>query len=1041
MKRSVSRFAALAAAVLMMLPFGASAQSKRQLRSWFAPMCVEIKEQIADHSTMSGRLTVDKVAVQGKKLHIYFSRYISDRTLSSDDLLEINDIISRRMPEKYRSYRNSFAAYSCGTPLEELVGRHSSGLGATEAHRAVLSAPAPQPLVRNISSPVQAPLCGRHIALWQSHGRYYNQEEGIWKWQRPRLFTTCEDLFTQSYVLPFLVPMIENAGAVVLLPRERDIQWRELIVDGDGPISDGTYTETCGRHPWETLSGSGFARLREIYTDGQNPFEEGSCRAVASCSDSRSASTAVWTPAIEEAGEYAVYVSYATTARSTANARYRVTHNGGDTDFLVNQTMGGGTWIYLGTFGFSPGAEGQGVTLTSDTGRQGETVTADAVRFGGGMGNISRRPTDADADGKPRSFENEPVTGTSGMPRWCEGSRLYLQWAGMVDTIYSTTSFFDDYCDDYKSRPLWVNALLGGSSRAAGTPGYRIPVDLSFALHSDAGITPGDSIVGTLAIYTKTSDGSDLYPGGGPRAVGREFADIVQSQVVDDVRATMAPDWNRRSIWDKSYYESRVPFVPSMLLEMLSHQNLADMRLGLDPVFKFTVSRAVYKGMLRFMGYLAGEEYAVAPLPPAAMALEVDGGVARLSWKPTPDLLEPGATAESYMVYTRILPLSEAGCYGGDPESGLDGFDNGTPVSGERFEMTLEPGYVYSFKVAAVGEGGRSLCGETLSAGIVEDGGDADAIVINNFDRLAPPAWFADSTGGLPCAGLDLPDTLPASTVYAGFNTALDCGVAYMRDISYAGPQYEFSRYSAPLSPEEATFGSSSGEWEDRVIAGNTFDYPLKHGTALMKAGYGFASASRSAILGGVVNPGRYAICDLICGKQIRTPRAGQFAYNIFPEGLQSALRSFTDGGGTLIVSGAYIATDSRELIYSAPASAANLAEMERERQFTEDVLKITRVRPRASAEGTLRGTSAALQGLNWCFFNIPNIYSYCVESPDGIAPIGGACCIMEYDDTGIGAAVAYEGADYRCYTFAFPLETLSSQSSLDALLAAILKQ
>lgn len=1034
------RFAALIASLLLLLPMDSAAQSKRQLRSWFSPMCEQIKGVIEDHSTMSGKLTVDKVAVRGKKLHIYFSRYISDRTLSSDDLLEINGIISRRMPEKYRSYRNSFVAYSCGTLLEDLVGRYSSGLSAKEAHRTVLCESTPQPLVRNISSPVEAPLSGRHIALWQSHGRYYSQTEGLWKWQRPRLFTTCEDLFTQSYVLPFLVPMLENAGAVVMLPRERDIQWRELIVDGDDPLRDGSYTETCGRHAWETLPG-GFAHLRESYTDGQNPFEDGSCRIVDSCSDSRSASTAVWTPAIETAGEYAVYVSYATTERSTASARYRVTHNGGNTDFLVNQTMGGGTWIYLGTFGFTPGASGQGVTLFSDTGRSGEIVSADAVRFGGGTGNISRRPTETDANGNIRTFENEPVTGTSGMPRWCEGSRLYLQWAGMADTIYSTTAFFDDYYDDYKSRPLWVNALLGGSQRASGLPGYRIPVDLSFALHSDAGITPGDSVVGTLAIYTKTSDDSDLYPDGGPRTVGREFADIVQSQVVEDIRATMAPDWNRRSIWDKSYYESRVPNVPSMLLEMLSHQNLADMQLGLDPVFKFTVSRAVYKGMLRFMGYLAGDEYAVAPLPPSSMALEVNGTAARLCWKPTPDPLEPSAVADSYMVYTRILPLDEAGCYGGDPESGLDGFDNGTPISDELFEMTLEPGYVYSFKVASVGAGGRSICGETLSAGIVDEEGGADAIVINNFDRLAPPAWFADSTGGtsLPCAGLELPDTLPKRTVYAGFNTALDCGVAYMRDISYAGAQYEFRRYSAPMTPEEATFGSSGGEWEDLVLSGNTFDYPLKHGAALMKAGHGFASASRSAVLGGSVDLGRYAACDLICGKQIRTPRAGGFAHNIFPEELQSALRGFTKGGGTLIVSGAYIATDSRDFIYSAPASQATLQEMERERQFTEDVLKITRVCPRASSEGTLRGISAELEGRPWCFFNIPNIYSYCVESPDGITPAGGAETIMEYADTGIGAAVAFEAEGYRCYTFAFPLETLSSQNSLDALLGAIL--
>lgn len=43
-------------------------------------------------------------------------------------------------------------------------------------------------------------LAGRHIALWQSHGRYFDQPQNRWKWQRSQLWQTCEDLYTQSYV-------------------------------------------------------------------------------------------------------------------------------------------------------------------------------------------------------------------------------------------------------------------------------------------------------------------------------------------------------------------------------------------------------------------------------------------------------------------------------------------------------------------------------------------------------------------------------------------------------------------------------------------------------------------------------------------------------------------------------------------------------------------------------------------------------------------------------------------------------------------------
>lgn len=76
-------------------------------------------------------------------------------------------------------------------------------------------------------------LAGRHIALWQSHGRYFDQPQNRWKWQRSQLWQTCEDLYTQSYVLPYLVPMLENAGACVMLPRERDVQKYEILADND----------------------------------------------------------------------------------------------------------------------------------------------------------------------------------------------------------------------------------------------------------------------------------------------------------------------------------------------------------------------------------------------------------------------------------------------------------------------------------------------------------------------------------------------------------------------------------------------------------------------------------------------------------------------------------------------------------------------------------------------------------------------------------------------------------------------------------------
>ena len=77
-----------------------------------------------------------------------------------------------------------------------------------------------RPWVKNISEPIKIThgLQNRHLSVWASHGCYYDQQRGQWRWQRPKLFATTEDLFTQTIVVPYLIPMLENAGAVVFTP-------------------------------------------------------------------------------------------------------------------------------------------------------------------------------------------------------------------------------------------------------------------------------------------------------------------------------------------------------------------------------------------------------------------------------------------------------------------------------------------------------------------------------------------------------------------------------------------------------------------------------------------------------------------------------------------------------------------------------------------------------------------------------------------------------------------------------------------------------
>lgn len=113
--------------------------------------------------------------------------------------------------------------------------------------------------------------------------------------------------------------------------------------------------------------------------------------------------------------------------------------------------MGGGTWIYLGHFDFAKG-ENAHVELSNLSRKNGKTVTADAVKIGGGYGNIARRVDDSHIDENPGNSSINYSYTTSGYPRFTEAARYWLQWAGFPEKVYSPSQGKNDYTDDYKCR-------------------------------------------------------------------------------------------------------------------------------------------------------------------------------------------------------------------------------------------------------------------------------------------------------------------------------------------------------------------------------------------------------------------------------------------------------------------------------------------------------------------------------------------------------------------------------------------------------------
>ena len=951
------------------------------------------------------RIDSIKVGLSPDTLTVYFAPGLSYYPFREENCKTFTQSLKEALGRKFRKF--SLGVVTNNFSLDQLVPNYYRKETLVDSSRFPLTVPDKKILVKRLNSTnPEKGLTGNSIALWHSHGYYFEMNLDRWEWQRARLFGTVEDISVMGYVVPYLTKMLENAGANVFLPRERDVQTNEVIVDNDR--STGNSEVVLHLNSVVRRKNEGFLLTDTIYS-GYNPFKHGTSLAITGDS-------AIYIPEIPEKGYYAVYISYPYFSGNSESVKYDVCHTGGRTGFIINQTIGGGTWIYLGTFLFYSGKDARtGSVIIKDSGKPGGLVALDAVRLGGGMGNVARQPSSAIIKNQQSAMEKasgtipadtmiKPVFGwkVSGKPRFLEAARYYLQYAGMPDTlVYSPNTYKNDYNDDYQSRSLWVNYLLGNPSPSEDerrVPGLGIPVDLSFAFHTDAGITQNDSVIGTLAIY---STGSDFgkFPDGTSRMASRDLSDMIQTQVVDDIRKLFDPQWTRRGLWDRPYYEARRPNVPGTLLELLSHQNLADQRFGLDPRFRFYVSRAVYKGILKYLSYVEKRGYVVQPLPVQNFAIvPVSGKTIRLSWEPVADKNEPSSLPGQYKIYKR---------------SGENGFDNGTIVDRTWNEMELDSyDSIYSFKVTAVNEGGESFDSEILAVGIKENNAKR-VLVVNGFDRISGPAWF------------DIRNM-------AGVAWWDDRGVADRYDIITIGDQYDFNRKDQWLDDDSPGWGATYSDLAGKIIPGNSFDYPYIHGKSILAAGYSFYSVSDEYFCSDKGNPSSWKIIDLIFGEEKTTPfflDTTIVDFKIYSPEFMEKIKEITQAGTNIFMSGAYIGSD-----LNIPGDSTAI-------KFARQYLHFIPRTGHSVKQGKVYVTDYAKPGFSGTFnFNTGFSESvYQVEAPDAIEPSGrGAICSFRYDENNSSAGVIFRGS-YKTVILGFPFETIMNESGRDQLMKQIL--
>lgn len=154
----------------------------------------------------SPRVRVKQVRVDEDKITVRTNATLHDFRWTPENLVEIKQKVSRWL---LGNSEGEVLIYTGQTLIDDLVTDCARGVSPDSK---------------------QKDLTERTIALWASHGRYYNSEREQWIWQRATLWTTVEDLYSQEYVRQ-IRQMLENAGATVVMPRA-GLEEQELGVSG-----------------------------------------------------------------------------------------------------------------------------------------------------------------------------------------------------------------------------------------------------------------------------------------------------------------------------------------------------------------------------------------------------------------------------------------------------------------------------------------------------------------------------------------------------------------------------------------------------------------------------------------------------------------------------------------------------------------------------------------------------------------------------------------------------------------------------------------
>jgi N-acetylmuramoyl-L-alanine amidase len=538
---------------------------------------------------------------------------------------------------------------------------------------------------------VNRPLSDKVLFVSQAHGWIDYDDFREWSTQRGITHDIVEDFVNSEAINQYLLKYLNNAGAKVFTMRERDMNANMVIVDdqdGDTMPLNGVYEEQGPANLFSDSTANGFKNFQAPYGSTNDPFRDngGSDRLIIT--NSTETARAIWKPVIPQDGYYHVYVSYSGIGDRPSDAQYIISHGGIETEVLVNQEIHRYVWNNIGQYYFKAGSN-DFIALTNKSGETGTTVSADAIRIGGGMGDILG------------NFHPQISTN----PRWEEGARPYVQFQGADSSVYaggdvsarSKFAAWEHYSVEDSVYVSWHSNAANGTAR--GTSSYIYSSNPPDGTFDDT-----QSVTGSAALQAAIHD-----------------------EIINDIQTDWQSDWQDRG-YRSAYFGEINPSnndeMPSVLIELAFHDTLADADALRHPGFRKLAARAVYQGIVKYFANRDGLTAFLLPEPPTHLIVKSNqSGELNISWQApiTDGDNVVGDAATSYIVY-----------------QSTDGynFDNGIETTDLFYDFNnLETGKVYYIKVQAKNTGGLSLASETLGARIAYEN-EGRVLIINGFDRL-----------------------------------------------------------------------------------------------------------------------------------------------------------------------------------------------------------------------------------------------------------------------------------------------------------------